>query len=652
MDNPAAVPPGRIKLIPYFRIIWGAKEVIRGNWYLGLIGLHTKGYPRELWIYLSMRGFLRWSAGTLIVTYFAGAAALAWFYGRNPYNQITYTDLILPTRWSELRTMRGQANIDEGLAKLKAKQYGAAFMLLNQGMARKPDNISARLVVAQMYTSMGYLNRAMQVYRDGLPYAGEQRRFIAAAIQLAEYMEDYELVLALVKEAEAGVPANSLSLRTLLQEKRILSYEKLGRYDEIEALWTASQTKPTMRLNAAHLRALAATGKAEEAIAALEAKPDQYGLLREPWELLLELSQNAKSDLNARRALDALIELEPVRYRFYIKRIAYLVETGAVQEAQSQIGSYFLRFGADSVAVVMLLKGIEPYPTREAVDRVWNEIRAAGQVGPAAYMTYVQNLIHLGALYEAQQQYTLARIEIERTRYRDDGWVEGTGNLLELMKADSPSARSLLRNYVTSNPLSPEAFRILLGNLLRVGRTDAAREMAILAQNRFPAIRNLPADALAVSTPIIAESNNKPREPNVVPLMEAREELAALEAAITANQWEKALIHIVKVEKSPLGREMADQLLYRRLIIHGHLSNQTELSWYMRRLMSSGRVDPSRIRDLASNLYRQAHMDSALTILREVLRRYPDAKWATDQLHIWNTEIKAAELKPVPLDRE
>lgn len=655
MDNPTAVPPGRIRLIPFFRIIWGGKEVIRGNWYLGLIGLHTKGYPRELWIYLSMREFLRWSAGTLVVTYFVGAAVLTWFYSRNPYNKITYADLILPTRWSELRTLRGEANIEEGLAKLKAGQYGPAFMLLNQGLARKPDNIPARLVVAQMYTSMGYLNRAMQVYRAGLPYAGEQRRFIAAAIQLAEYTEDYELVLTLVKEAEPAVPTDFPSLRTFLQEKRILAYEKLGRYDDIEALWTANQAAPTMRLNAAHLRALAATGKAAEAIAALEAKPAQYGLLREPWELLLELARIAQNPAAVNRALDTLVQLEPTRYRFYVKRIAYLVETDAEQAASEQIDSYFLRFGSDPVAVVMLLKGIEQKPTQQAVDHIWREISALGLAGPAAHMTYVQNLIKLGALERAQQQYAIACYEIERTKYRDDGWMEGTGILLELMRSDSPSSRSLLQNYAVNRALPPSAFRAMIGSLLDAKRLAAAREIALLASNRYPSIRDLPAAATDLSAPEVTNTVAaiKPRDAEVsLPLDQARQELASLDAAIQSGQWGDALTRCIRVEKSPLARELGDQLLSRFIKIHGHLSNQAELSWHMRRLLGLGRLEPARLRALAEELNSSGRADSAQTLLREVLRRHPDAKWASDLLRVWIAEVKAAPMSVTPAARE
>lgn len=633
MDNPAAIPPGRIRLIPYFRIIWGGKEVIRGNWYLGLIGLHTKGYPRELWIYLSMRGFLRWSAGTLVVMYFVGAAALTWFYSRNPYNKITYADLILPTRWSELRTLRGEANIEEGLAKLKAKQYGAAFMLLNQGLARKPDNIPARLVVAQMYTSMGYFNRAMRVYRDGIPYAAEQRRFMEATFKLAEYMEDYPCVLELIDAAEKVIPAHDLANHRFFLGKRILANEKLGRHADNLNLWQAAQPNSSMRLNVAWARALSATGQADEAIITIQQNPTKFGLLREPWDLLLELARTNDRTDAGRHAVDALVALEPARYRFLAIRIAYLAEIGATDEALAAVGDYFFRFGYDEAAAVALLKATEGKPNSILLERIWAETHAAGKITPAAYVSHIRSLMQLGKIDDARRQLTAARELIARTHYPDVDWIEGTTLLLNAMESDTPSSRSLLESFIAQRALDPEAYRKMTQDLLNAGQPEIAHKIATLGRTRFPSIRGLPAttsreqnrklDAPMVQSPAAIISNSN-----------AQHDLDALEIAFQAKEWAEALGHINAVEKSPLARTRAETLLYQRLVIHSYLSMQTELSWSVRQFLS-GRPDLAKLRKLADQLAADDRKDSAITILREVLRKHPDARWATDQLRSW-----------------
>lgn len=641
MNNPVAVPPGRIKRLPRIRFIWGAKESLRANWFLGLIGIHTKGYPRELWIIFSVRGLLLWSTGSALALYFIGAGVVAYIFSRNPYNRISYTDLILPTRWSELRSLRGQALIDDGLDQLRKKQYAAAFMMLNHGLRLEPGNIPARLVVAEFFTAAGHLPRALQTYRAGLPHAADHRRFLENTFKLAEYTEDYELVLKLVEEAEAVMPADALANRRFLASKRIQANTKLGRHEANLALWAAAQPAPGMQLNTAWARALAATGRADEAIAAIRKHPDQFGLLREPWDLLLELGRAHNRPDVGREAVDALVALEPTRHRFYATRIAYLGEIQATAEAEQAIDDYFLRFGYDEAAVVTLLKAAEGKLSLPLLERVWRETQALGKAGAGAHMAYVQNLIWLGEIRRARQQFVRTQTILQQTSYPHGNWIEGTGLLLNTLETDGPSDRKLLQDFAAKNNLPPEAYRTMTRNLLTAGRQETAYAMAQLARSQFPGIRDLPAAALTapvetVSAVAAADATA------VLPATAAREEIIKLEAALNDSRWIDALAAIKTIEASALAKDIGEQLLYHRIRIHGHLSEQTELSWYMRRLLESGRIDVTRLRTLAVQLHAAGLKNSAETLLREVLRKYPDAKWASDLIRQWNTPQPAA----------
>ena len=62
-----------------------------------------------------MRGVLVWTVTLAVTAFVIGTAAGAWLLSRNPYNRIGYLDLVLPTRWYELRSKRGLALIDEGI---------------------------------------------------------------------------------------------------------------------------------------------------------------------------------------------------------------------------------------------------------------------------------------------------------------------------------------------------------------------------------------------------------------------------------------------------------------------------------------------------------------------------------------------------------
>jgi hypothetical protein len=180
------------------------------------------------------------------------------------------------------------------------------------------------------------------------------------------------------------------------------------------------------------------------------------------------------------------------------------------------------------------------------------------------------------------------------------------------------------------------------------GRNDTAREVAFLAKNRFPKIRGINPEVFSIpeNEPNVAVAINHTPTQNVISLTKAQDELESLKKTLYNTQWEKALLHIEAIEKSPLSRDLAEQLLYWRITIHGNLSNQTEVSWYMRRLLESGKLESARLRTLAVELHTCGHADSAFTILREVLRKHPDAKWATDQITLWTAEIKTTGIQP------
>ena len=57
--------------------------------------------------------------GLVVVGYFSGAFVLWALLEWRPYNFVSYADLVLPTRWSGVEKLRGQAQIAEGLEHFK-----------------------------------------------------------------------------------------------------------------------------------------------------------------------------------------------------------------------------------------------------------------------------------------------------------------------------------------------------------------------------------------------------------------------------------------------------------------------------------------------------------------------------------------------------
>lgn len=640
--------PIRNRLLPRFRFVWSSRSTPKARWLGGVVGLQVSGGGYVV-VTLAWRAALLWLASVSLAGYFVGAAALAFMFSRNHYNRITYLDLVLPTRWQEAKVKRGQSLIDEGLHQMQARKYGAGIMLMARGLQLAPRNIPARMVLGEVYVRAGYLYKGLQMFRDGIPYAGGKKRYLDTCFRLATYLEDYDRVLAMVKEARSTVDPHDQVMLRYLRTQQVNALVKLGRYAEVVDIWNQGRNNPSLSLNAAWARAMAGLGQGDQAIAAVEKTPGDYGVLDEPYRLLMDLARECHRPDVGRRAADQLAALDSGSYQYQVDRLVYLAEIKDDAGLRSAADLFYLRFGLSDSARVTLLKSLEPAATGPVLEVMWSHVTAIGRISIPERIAYVQDLIAAGDLAEANREFakTAQLLSADNSGY--GGWVDGTRVLLDLLQTGAVSSRSQLQAFCNNHPLGPDAFRLLIGCLVRADRLDAARDILALARNRYPSIQRLPViePAEPDARELAAAGKGSEAPKIVVSNPEGRTELTAMRADLAAQRWSSALTRIAKVEKSPFAKELGDELLYDRIIIHGNLSNQTELSWYTRRLFEQSRFDPARLRTIAQTLYATDHADSALTLLREILREHPEARWAADLRQTWQKELKAAPLEGI-----
>lgn len=641
-----ALTPIRNRIFPRWRFVWSSATEPKARWVGGIVGFRIRGSgARELVVCFACRGLLLWSAGAVVAAFVVGTAVAAYLLGRNPYNRITYADMVLPTHWSELPSKRGQALIDEGVGELKMRHYAAGIMLVSHGLQLHPESIPARMVLGQMFANGGYLHRALEFLRGGVPYARGQRRYLEATLNIATHLEDDEQGLAIIAEAEKSVPESDASTRRWLAERRAAALVRLGRFDDVIRLHDAAGAASSMALNAAWARALAGTGRGDAAMAAVRAAPGDFGVFGEPWELLLELAQTAHRPEVGRFAADALVAIAPTDFQLHVKRLVYLAGIEPEATVREAVDDFFLHFGANDLACTTLLKQLEPVGSAVAVRAVWQQLQARGRITIDERIACVQDLIAAGDLPGARREFDAAARLIDQGGTAFEAWETGTRVLLDLLTTGAPSAISQLEAFCNDHPLPPEAFRMLTRTLVRAGRPAAAQEIAAVARNRYPHMYGLPEPAALGAAPVPTTATT-PKGNDLVTVPQAQSDLKAMDAALSAGHWDEALTLIARVEKSPLAAEHAEELLYDRILIHGQRSNQTELSWYMRRLMDRPRgFAPARLRQIAGTLHAAGRTDSALTLLREVLREHPDAKWAAELQRSWRETIKGAPLE-------
>ncbi len=635
---------------PRLQLVWSPASAAQAKWHLQLAGLAFREMPRRLNIYLSVRGILLWGAGMLLAAYFVGSAGLAYAWGRNPYNRISYADLVLPSHWGELKAKRGQGLIDEGIHDIRAGKGSSGVMLLNHGLSLKPSDLHGRMVLAQVFLSIGYLHRGRQLLEDGLVFGPPPKQYREALFRLTAYLEDFEQLLAMADQIEKTLPPGDKAAARWLLAQRVTALERLQRFDEIERLRNAQGDSPSFALEAAWARGQLARGNPAEALREIARNPGRFGVPADRCQLQLTLAIAARDPAAAHEAVQAWLKEEPTQPEPRIQEIIALIQLGEANNARDRLQSFFLHFGSEKPAVILLLKNISGLSDIAWLRVANRDAAEAGALSIESHILYMQGLLMAGQVAEATTEFNLTTALIEQAKVKDGGWSEGTRLLLNVINSDSPTDRAQFLGFFRSHRLTPEAFRFALKSLRHTGSTEMVGELSILARNRFPALQD--AALMSEQETVAVKHADKPPTVAFRSEAEARFELRRIDEALQVADAPSAFSRLKVIESAGFPA-MKAELLTRRIQVHGMMRDQAELSGALQLYLSSPNVSQAWLNQIAQQWAGEQRRDSALTVARETYAKFPQARWAMEMLNLSapNTTL-TAEAVPVTIRTE
>ncbi len=634
-------PTGQLKR-PHFHWVWKPAGQPNASWKWQLFGYYWRETPRRLNLVFSCRGILLWTASLSFAAYLIGAAVIVGIWSRNPYNQVGYLDVVLPTRWAELRALRGRALISEGIADIRAKRYATGIMRLSQGVARNPQDFTGRLELARIYIALGQLLRAHEFLTKGIEYGVPPKVYRDTLFRLSYYVEDYS---SIVDISDAIARNSTQEVERELVQWRAMALEKLGKVDELEKLRVSvAGNGVSIPLEVSWARAQGAAGKAKEALELIHQDPERFGLPEERLELEFDLAL-AVGDIE--RALVAAADwrkLAPNGPLPRTREIVALVKLGRNVEAQKSIANFFDLFSADVAAQVQLFRALRDDGAFSWLKHAYAEAQNLGRVPIPARVVYIQGLLEGGEPKEARKVLLSVISEIKLAKIDDGGWSMGTARLLDAIETPSPSTDALVIEFFSTRKLAPDAFRFACRALTQV-QSPLARDVAIIARNRFPSMPlpepNVPErSARALEIPTAKSQsvpNSAPRKPAVPRRSEqedideahARMVLVDVDRLIEEHSLQDALERLQRLEKSSVDL-LKDEVLFRRVTLHGERGELAELSSAGKLLMMRPRIDQAALRKLAERWNNERQKDACLVLLRTVQERYPGAKWAIE----------------------
>ncbi|MBI2513885.1 MAG: hypothetical protein HYV96_18095 [Opitutae bacterium] len=652
-------PAGQLKR-PHFHLVWKPAGQPNASWKWQLFGYYWRETPRRLHVVLSLRGMAVWAASLSFAAYLIAAAVLVAIWDRSPYNQVGYLDVVLPTRWSDLRALRGKGLIAEGIAEIRAKRYATGIMRLTQGVARNPKDFTGRLELARIYVALGQLHRAQDFLIEGLDLGTPPRAYRDTLLALTAYMADHEKVLALVARLERSADAESQ--RQMLSWKAS-ALEKLERVADLNELRQRLRaTTPSIAVEAAWARTQLAAGAPKIALAELRRDRARFGTPVEGLELELKLAAASHDLAVVDEAVAAWLKLDSAGAVPRAREIVARITLEQTELARERIRQYFLHFGDNAPSAQLLFRVLFRETDVNWVRFAFGEAEAAGTVSIPVRMTWVEALMNAGEFVEAARQLSITRKAIVTEKFADRDWSIGTQRVIDCITAPTPSTESSLVDFFAEHRLTPDAYLFAWRTLLRA-KSPIAFKFSGIANNRFPALRlgesnaeqavlttiklpvaepPLPKAVATAPTPTTPQTTNAEEAAKALPTEgHARNELKRIDGFIAVHDWDRAFEALQTVERANFD-VLRGECAWRRLQIHGERAELFQLTSAARIYLRSPAANQTALRTLAERWSDRRHRESLLALLRETARQFPAATWAALKLKNAESELIVA----------
>jgi cellulose synthase operon protein C len=652
--------------LPKLKLCWNGSR-IEAKWRLGFFGTYTWGEGLSLVhvVVISLRGLLAWIGALAVVAYFVGAAALWFWLDRRPHNYVSYTDLILPTRWSEIDGMRGRAMIAEGMDDIDARRWGEGMQKLRMGISRYPEEIKGRKVLAEIFLAMKARRQAIEVYDGGLAARYPGREYIEAMTRLASQAEDYEWWLRTcdrAMELVGDAPAQADERRWLVRQK-LSALLAADRADEALELAASMGELHSPMISEFRVLALLKSGRTAEAVSFLEEWSERIEGRGEAQVLRLQVRAFREAgDLEGMdRALESMRALSPTDARPYIYAIVQNVLADRRAEAAEGMDKFFLRFGSRAKDVQMLGAPLAEINALQPLLRVMAHAERQGFDLQVFRRYLFDAYTALGEWREAAA--VLAAMEPELDAAKHQQMIQWHALMTAQVKAAldaGEGTQSTLVSLVRGRQFALGFYKDLITAMRRSGRPATARQIITFAQGVYPKNKDIErwrveldgelAAAQAAAVPVVLQSRPATAElpaKTSVPVRETWVEADFFARLDTLAKEEKPsdalqLIRDARRERPSWLNARSVELQRMEVRLAGRAGDVLALRSVARLYLTGDRLRSAQMIEVARDLQTAGRKDEALTLLREILVKEPDYAVAKALLAQWDPKPRPA----------
>jgi len=624
------------------KVLWGASDVIVGQWYFGLFGF----YDKQSGLAISLRGILRWGLVMAALGYVAAALALGYFWQKNPYNRLTYSDAVFyPMRRAEIAKKKGQAFIAEGHEMLKDRKWGDGARLLRAGLTLCPGDLEARQALARFHLLANQRPLAVKVLGEGLAREFPGRSYLAGLFDLAEQGDDNDFVVA---TADRYLPL--LTGDAALIERGWLIGRKFGALlagqRKPEALEFALAEAPSEMASEHRVLALIELGRTTEASEYLEAWSQRPGAdFSAVRRLQVRVAREANQPVAMDRALEEMRTLAPSDPAQAVYGVVQRAMAGRDAAAKAALEDFLFRYGGTAANVQMAADPLAEVGQRELFERCLAAAKEQGFRLQPLRAQQVQLYVRRGDWAEAAAGLELMKAAPGETLpFIEQFWWDWMSRLVAAATNKLESAQISLVDYLRERTVPMKLCRFSIEALRRAGRVEVAREVIAITERSYPTSRWVQTQKTEVEKELQAQRSAK--------AVNAADKVAEegvffeqLDGFLRERKWTAAetLIHDLRGSVPPvawLERRDGDLRWAEVRINHGH-GDLPRLLAAARVYLNGNTARSQRIIELARERYSSGDKNGAQGLVQIVLQRSPDfppalaltAQWESTKPH-------------------
>jgi tetratricopeptide (TPR) repeat protein len=640
------------------RIGWGTPPVSDGSWWLWLFCLYRR-YPDGVrgpdplhpltkkagvaCLQLSVRGLLAWTFALGLIAYFGGALALLRWYERMPHNRVSYADLVVPARWSQVSALRGQATIVEAYGDLKAGNFQPGFAKLRFGLARNPADAKARLDLARIYVAIRLRPLAERTVLDAFEHGYPGKQFVRDAFALMAESDHPEQSLLFCKKARAtAVEARTLSadLR-LIDEMHARTLLEAGRSAEALALVRLHLPAEDEFARDVQVQHLLATKAFDEAVRAVEDWLTQAPGSKEALRLSVRVYREAGRFAEMQEALKRLQTRMGAGPEFASYKVVQHALAAQRVETNAAIEDFLFRYGASPRNLQLLVSLLGDIGQTEAILRVEQDARERGFDPARIRLSRLQALIVARDWREASALADVLSRSKERLTPGEIVLLQTLTFLVQSCLDGASGAKASLLKAITERPGAMKLYRTVIEALLSAGQARTALAVLSFGEGPFPDSRYLTEVRSRVTAQIATEEATeqaavvRKEEPVTLPDLPAL--LQSVERLANAGQREEALTLIRRHRRAAPAffPEKSHELARWEVRLPAEAGDLSQLQLNLRAHLKTGALTSDEVLTLARGWHKAGHTASAHLTVRELLRRDPGHQEALKTWSEW-----------------